>query len=120
MVSTNFERMDRTGSRSKSRACMGCAIILPGDKFKRDGCPNCPCLALDKSRNMEVATTTRYKGQIYYLNPAKSWIGKWQRNKQCVPGFYAMIVEGDLPYEFINAIEREGVEYVNRSHSFTL
>ena len=107
-------------NKSKNRACLNCALILPSEKFKKEGCPNCPYLNLDRSRNTEAATSNVFSGQIYLLNPTKSWIAKWQRNKDCVPGFYAITVDGDLPDEFILAIEKQGIEYINRTHSFSL
>ena len=107
-------------SKSKNRACLNCAIILPQEQFKRNGCPNCPFLQTEKRRNYEVTTSNVFKGQIYYIDPSKSWIGKWQRNKNYIPGFYAMVVEGDLPDEFIGYIEKTGSEYICRQQSFTL
>ncbi|ORD94254.1 SPT4 [Enterospora canceri] len=102
-------------AKPRNRACLSCGIIRSVEKFKTEGCPNCAFLQLGRGRNCDYCTSSSFRGQIYYTDVARSWVAKWQRNGGCVPGFYAMTVEGDLPDEFIARLEKSGIEYVSRN-----
>mgnify|MGYP003387429122 FL=1 len=43
------------------------------------------------------------------LDPAKSWVAKWQQIGQNAPGMYAIEVVGDLPEDAIDYCEQYGV-----------
>uniref|UniRef100_A0A1B6J182 Transcription elongation factor SPT4 n=1 Tax=Homalodisca liturata TaxID=320908 RepID=A0A1B6J182_9HEMI len=108
------------GSSGRLRACMNCAIIKPSYYFKQHGCPNCPFLEIDRSKNLALATSSSFKGTIGLVDPGRSWVAKWQRLDGCVPGTYAMTVEGELSEALIEKIEQEGRVYFNRAASFEL
>jgi len=46
---------------------------------------------------------------ITLLDPAKSWVAKWQQIGQNAPGMYAIEVVGDLPEDAIDYCEQYGV-----------
>ncbi len=105
---------------TKVRACLNCGILQTQQKFKSSGCPNCPFLQTNKNRNFSFTTSNSFKGQIGYLDTKRSWVAKWQRNTNNVPGHYAMIVEGGLEGDFIDRVEEDGRVYFDRSNSFTI
>lgn len=107
-------------NQKKQRACLNCSLILSTTEFKQKGCPNCSFLNTNKNRNIGYTTSPTFKGSIFLINPKQSWIGKWQRINQYIPGVYAMTVEGDLSDKFINDIEKNGRVYINRANSFEL
>lgn len=107
-------------SISKTRACLNCSIILKTETFKATGCPNCPFLWTKRDRSITATTSASHKGTIALIDPKTSWVGKWQRISNFKPGLYAMKVEGDLPDDYINLVEKDGRVYINRSNSFSL
>ncbi len=107
-------------STQKLRACLNCAIIQSTNEFKQRGCPNCPCLNTNKERNLAYTTSITFKGLIALKTPRTSWIAKWHRLGGYVPGLYAMVVEGILGDKYLDALEKEGKIYINRSKSFEL
>lgn len=104
----------------KHRSCLNCTLIRQGQNFKQNGCPNCPILNINRSSdNYYDATSEAFNGLICLIKPNKSWVGKWQRIENKVPGAYAMTVDGVLPDEFVNRIEEHGLIYYERDKSFT-
>lgn len=116
----NKKSTEKGVQSSKLRACLNCAIILKTDEFKTKGCPNCPFLYTQKGTNMNLVTSSQFKGCIGLMDPKNSWVGKWHRIGTYIPGLYAMIVEGELSDNHISMIEREGRIYVPRHNSFEL
>ncbi|KAM0678496.1 transcription elongation factor spt4 [Binucleata daphniae] len=103
----------------KLRACMNCSILQTQALYKKDGCPNCTCLNLkNRTDIIQDTTSDEYKGLIGLVNPQRSWVAKWQRLNQNVPGLYAINVGGIMPEEFINKIEESGKVYHPRDKSF--
>jgi len=102
------------------RACMNCSLIRTASQFKNSGCPNCPFLSVEKGKNFTALTTPAFKGMIGMVNPGKSWVAKWQRIEKYKPGFYAMVVDGQLHGEYIQKIEDSGQVYVDRSQAFDM
>ncbi|KAJ5182710.1 hypothetical protein N7492_000326 [Penicillium capsulatum] len=87
------------------RACM---------KFVRDGCPNCEnVLQLRGSMDaIQECTSQVFEGLISVRDPAASWVARWQRLDNYVPGTYATKVSGSLPEEIISTLEESGIKYV--------
>lgn len=104
----------------KLRACLNCAYIQKTSEFKLRGCPNCPFLNTNKEKNLSYTTSLSFKGIIALKDPKSSWVAKWHRINGYIPGVYAMIVDGVLSDKFIDAVERDGRVYINRSVSFEL
>lgn len=50
-------------------------------------------------------------------DPGSSWVAKWQRLTQYVPGVYAVKVVGTLPREVVESLEDRGVRYIPRDGS---
>lgn len=54
-----------------------------------------------------------FEGVITVANPSKSWVAKWQRLDQYVPGLYAIKVSGQLPDEIRSMLEDEyRIQYI--------
>jgi len=51
---------------------------------------------------------------ITLADPKTSWVAKWQRLSNYVPGIYAVKVVGQLPQEIIDGMEDQGIRYVPR------
>lgn len=102
------------------RACMNCSLIQTVNEFREKGCPNCPFLNTNKSRSLGACTSSSFKGAIFLMNPRISWVARWQRINQYIPGMYAMTVQGDMSDKLIEEIEKDGRVYINRSTSFEL
>jgi transcription elongation factor SPT4 len=107
-------------SNNKLRACLNCAILQSTNDFKQNGCPNCPFLNTNKERNLNYTTSLSFKGMIAVKRPRNSWVCKWHRINNYLPGLYASVVEGVLGDRFIESVERDGRLYINRSKSFEL
>ena len=107
-------------------------------KFLRSGCPNCEdyLLLANHGDAIEECTSQVYEGLITLVDPAQSWVAKWQRLDGYVPGVYAVKVTGtvsgalawpvqsgsdgsadgsdvwQLPEEKIQEIEDQGGRYI--------
>ena len=88
-------------------------------EFFRSGCPNCEeILSLRNSRDaIGECTSQVFEGSIALNDPKTSWVAKWQRLTEYVPGIYAVKVVGTLPQEIIDGLEDNGVKYVPRDGS---
>jgi transcription elongation factor SPT4 len=126
----------REKDRRYLRACMVCSIVLLRDvstkqtdmayegvvadqesqTFVLTGCPNCESfLGLQGSpETVSECTSSTFNGTIALTEPTKSWVAKWQRLDQYVPGVYAVQVIGNLPGDVIQMMEDAGHTYVPR------
>jgi len=95
------------------RACLLCSIVLPLKDFLDTGCPNCQ----DLMSSAHDGTTSNWEGSIALINPAQSWVSKWQGLTNYVPGLYAVRVNGTLPEEVRDELERRGIPYRPRDGS---
>jgi transcription elongation factor SPT4 len=88
-------------------------------KFLRDGCPNCePFLELTGHTDAIAECTSQvYEGLITLADPKSSWVARWQRLDNYVPGVYAVKVVGQLPQDILQQLEDSGVRYVPRDGS---
>jgi transcription elongation factor SPT4 len=98
------------------RACMVCSIIQLQSKFISSGCPNCePILSMAASPDtVAEVTSSNFNGMIAMTNPRDSWVAKFQRLDNYVPGVYAVQVLGELPKAYIQDLADAGVRYVAR------
>lgn len=87
------------------------------DQFFNEGCDNCEYflhLRGDRDRILDC-TSTNFDGMIAMMDPADSWVARWQNIDNNVRGMYAISVSGDLP-EYIKRIMRtRGIRYKNRN-----
>jgi len=87
--------------------------VLPLKDFLDTGCPNCQ----DLMSSAHDGTTSNWEGSIALINPAQSWVSKWQGLTNYVPGLYAVRVNGTLPEEVRDELERRGIPYRPRDGS---
>ena len=107
------------------RACLLCSIVLPLKDFIETGCPNCQ----DLMSSAHDGTTSNWEGSIALINPGESWVSKWQGLTNYVPGLYAVRylstyhgflirrVNGTLPEDVRDELERRGIPYRPRDGS---
>ena len=102
-----------------NRACMLCSIVRSASQFIREGCPHCETLlSLRNSQdNVSELTSQVFEGLITLGDPASSWVAKWQRLTNYVPGVYAIKVVGRLPEDVVQGLEEQGIRYVPRDGS---
>lgn len=74
-------------------------------------------------RNLQDAvqelTSQVFEGLITLGDPQNSWVAKWQRLTQYVPGVYAVKVVGRLPDDILGTLEDNGIKYIPRDGSAT-
>ena len=92
---------------------ISCVCIFDSDpshqRFRDMGCPNCEeFLHLAGSQDqIETCTSQVFEGVITLADPSRSWVAKWQRLDNYLPGVYAIKVSGQLPDEVRAMIEDE-------------
>jgi transcription elongation factor SPT4 len=59
-------------------------------------------------------TSANFNGTIAVMDPASSWVSKWQRVDQYVTGMYAVQVIGTLPAQYVQDLQDQGLRYVPR------
>ena len=77
-------------------ACRECGLVKSEAQFREEGCENCEGVGIGADE-MERICTPDFSGMIAIMNPEKSWCAKWTRKKKCLPGCYALKVEGAAP-----------------------
>lgn len=137
-----------------NRACLLCSIIQSGQDFRLHGCPNCEsflsvCLPLschhwpslyvlqlqDNQDRVLSCTSQYFDGMIALIDPADSWVAKWQRTSALIccgaffaltwlvgefaRGIYAVRVKGRLPDEVENELKDQGITYRPRDLAVT-
>jgi hypothetical protein len=67
-------------------------------KFMREGCPNCENTLQLRGNNdaIQECTSQVFEGLIAVRDPAVSWVARWQRLDNYVPGTYATKVTGSV------------------------
>ncbi|KAI1390956.1 Spt4/RpoE2 zinc finger-domain-containing protein [Hypoxylon trugodes] len=96
-----------------ARACMVCSIIMVQSRFRSEGCPNCPFLDLKGSPEaVESCTSSVFEGTMAIASPRTSWVARWNRIDNYVPGTYAIQVMGSLPEDVKQAMEDDGHVYI--------
>lgn len=102
-----------SGQRSL-RACLVCSIVQPQSKFRTAGCPNCESFLEMIGNDDQIldCTSQVYEGLLTLADPQRSWVAKWQRLSEYVPGVYAVKVQGILPGDIVQTVEAAGVRYI--------
>ena len=54
---------------------------------------------------------------IALVNPAESWVAKWQRLSRGVPGIYAIKIAGVLEEADIEMLSERGISYVTATNA---
>ncbi|PWN92489.1 transcription initiation protein spt4 [Acaromyces ingoldii] len=91
--------MSSRSDRENLRACLSCAFVQRAREFFQRGCPNCEVI-LQMSNDMErviECTTSQFDGLIGLVQPKASWVAKWQRIENRMPGLYCVKSSGNLP-----------------------
>ena len=96
-------------------------VLTHFQQFYKEGCPNCEeLLQLRGSQDNVLELTSQvFEGLICLGDPSKSWVAKWQRLSQYVPGVYAVKVVGRLPEDIVQGLEDQGIRYVPRDGTST-
>ena len=78
--------------------CHSHTDLYLSQKFTRDGCPNCEnILQLRGNQDaIQECTSQVFEGLIAVRDPASSWVARWQRLDNYVPGTYATKVTGTV------------------------
>ncbi|RVX68340.1 Transcription elongation factor spt4 [Exophiala mesophila] len=102
-----------------ARACMVCSLVQPYNDFFKQGCPNCESILTLKNSQDAISECTSqvFEGLISLGEPKQSWVAKWQRLTEYVPGIYATKVVGQLPREILESLEDNGIKYIPRDGS---
>ncbi|KTW25588.1 hypothetical protein T552_03449 [Pneumocystis carinii B80] len=102
-----------SAERKNLRACLLCGIILSYKHFLSQGCPNCEMLLQISASedSVQECTSPIYEGVLAVMQPTESWVAKWQRINRFVGGVYAIRVQGRLPEEIIEQLDRRNVQY---------
>ncbi|EPX71161.1 transcription elongation factor complex subunit Spt4 [Schizosaccharomyces octosporus yFS286] len=96
-------------SRSRSRACLICGVVLPHTVFANKGCPN------DGVDDVETFTSPVFEGIMAMMVPTESWVARWQRIDNFTPGIYATRVQGVLSDDIVESLRRRGINYRPRN-----
>ncbi|XP_065187866.1 transcription elongation factor SPT4-like [Sycon ciliatum] len=99
------------------RACLLCSMVKTFDQFENDGCDNCEQLLgfRNNAAMIQECTSSSFDGVVSMVSPLDSWVAKWQRIRECVPGIYAISVSGRLPEHIIQELdEGRNVKYIPR------
>ncbi|KAI9105630.1 Spt4/RpoE2 zinc finger-domain-containing protein, partial [Phlyctochytrium arcticum] len=105
--------------RRSLRACLLCGLVKSANQFRVTGCENCEEVLKLKDSNKRIidCTSSNFDGMIAQLNPAASWVAKWQRTDKFVQGMYAIRVSGRLPESVVDDLGDNGIKYRPRDGS---
>ena len=70
------------------------------------GCDNCFFLPEGESRRF---TTPYYQGCVALMQPKASWVARWQKIQNFIPGCYAVKIVADIPPEVDDLCEEANV-----------
>mmetsp|Transcript_30297 Transcript_30297/g.66637 ORF Transcript_30297/g.66637 Transcript_30297/m.66637 type:complete len:138 (-) Transcript_30297:205-618(-) len=94
------------------RACKRCGLLKTLDQFVENGCENCPFLEMvDDPEKCNICTTAFYEGQAAVMDPRESWVAKWLRVDNYLPGVYAITVTGQFDKEIEEELENRGCRW---------
>lgn len=73
----------------------------------RDGCPNCETVLQLRGNNdaIQECTSQVFEGLISVRDPTASWVARWQRLDNYVPGTYATKVTGTVSWAWCTRFE---------------
>ena len=73
---------------------------------------NCPFLEMvDDPEKVNACTTAFYEGQAAVMDPRESWVAKWLRVDNYLPGCYAITVTGQFDKEIEEELENRGCRW---------
>jgi len=73
---------------------------------------NCPFLEMvDDPEKVNACTTAFYEGQAAVMDPRESWVAKWLRVDNYLPGCYAITVTGQFDKDIENELENRGCRW---------
>lgn len=73
---------------------------------------NCPFLEMvDDPEKVNACTTAFYEGQTAVMDPRESWVAKWLRVDNYLPGCYAITVTGQFDKEIEEELENRGCRW---------
>lgn len=89
------------------------------DQFDNEGCENCEDILHLKGNRDRVfdCTSANFDGMIAMMDPADSWVAKWQRVDNFARGMYAISVSGELPDAIKRMLREKDVPYRTRDLS---
>ncbi|CAE7819340.1 SUPT4H1 [Symbiodinium microadriaticum] len=94
------------------RCCLRCSLLKTVDQFYESGCENCEFLHLSGNQSrINNCTSAYFAGMIALLEPHGSWVARWQKIENAVPGLYAVEVVGELPQDVIEYCEDNNYSY---------
>mmetsp|Transcript_26267 Transcript_26267/g.77670 ORF Transcript_26267/g.77670 Transcript_26267/m.77670 type:complete len:145 (-) Transcript_26267:133-567(-) len=94
------------------RACKRCGILKTLEQFVNDGCENCPFLEMvDNPEKCNLCTTAFFEGQSAVMDPRQSWVAKWLRVDNYLPGVYAISVTGQFEKDIEEELESRGCRW---------
>ncbi|KAF6009754.1 hypothetical protein HII13_000540 [Brettanomyces bruxellensis] len=88
-------------------------------EFRNDGCPNCESVLhfTDNEDMIRECTSPTFEGLVAYKGEKTSWVARWLRIENFVPGMYAVRVSGKLPEDISGDLYSQGIEYRPRDGS---
>ncbi|CAG8514376.1 8641_t:CDS:2 [Paraglomus occultum] len=98
------------------RACLLCSLVKNYEQFRRDGCDNCEDIVQMRNNSDRIAdcTSSSFDGFIASMKPTGSWVSKFKKIDNFVPGIYAVGVNGHIPDWLEYELKRNGIPYVSR------
>lgn len=102
-----------------NRACLLCGIVQSLGQFRNEGCPNCESVLhfQDNDDVIRECASPTFEGIVAVRGSSQSWVAKWLRIENFVPGQYAVRVSGKLPDDIKNDLYSQGIEYRPRDGS---
>ncbi|KAG0690962.1 transcription elongation factor spt4 [Pichia californica] len=102
-----------------NRACMLCGMVQSMNQFRNEGCPNCESVLhfQDNEDVIRECTSPTFEGLVAVRGSNSSWVARWLRIENFVPGFYAVRISGKLPDDIKNDLISQGIEYRPRDGS---
>jgi len=94
------------------RACKRCGILKTMEQFFDHGCENCPFLEMiENDPRCMACTTAFFEGQVAVMDPRESWVAKWLRVDNYLPGVYAIVVIGTFDNMIKDILENRGCRW---------
>ncbi|KAI8060906.1 Spt4/RpoE2 zinc finger-domain-containing protein [Gongronella butleri] len=105
--------------KKQLRACLLCSLVKNATQFRQDGCENCEEILRMKGSTDRVTdcTSSKFDGMITLMQPAESWVARWQRIEKFHRGIYAIRVYGRVPEDVEDELDRRGLDYRPRDGS---
>lgn len=81
------------------RACIQCRLIMEKSQFIELGCPQCVDLKMQENESRVIACTTQnFDGYMANIRPG-GFSTRFIGLEKSMPGFYALVVRGEIPPE---------------------